>query len=165
MMLFERLREMFYHRRRRGHRHHHPRGIRVFLTVSVDGFDPTSYELHPNRRITIMLNVTAGHTVTSTYTVLDANGNPMLTPPVPTAPATWTNAPSAPGIDTLTVSADGTTSTLVTNPADANATDTLSLSLTIPGPAGPLTLAATEAISISAAPQVPTSVVINSTVS
>ena len=112
-----------------------------------------------------MLTVTAGHTITSTYTVLDANGNPMLTPPVPTAPAAWTNAPSAPGIDTLTVSPDGTTSTLTTLATDAASTDTLSLSLTITGPSGPLTFTATEGIVIAVAPQVPTSVVINSTVS
>lgn len=112
-----------------------------------------------------MLTVTAGHTVTSTYAVLDQNGNPMLTQPVPTAPATWTNAPSAPGIDTLTVSPDGTTSTLTTLVTDANSSDTLSLSLTVTGPSGPLTFTATEGIVISAVAQVPTSVVINSTVS
>lgn len=112
-----------------------------------------------------MLPVTAGHTITSTYTVLDAIGNPLIPQPVPATPATWTNAPSAAGIDTLTVSPDGTSSILVTNAADAPSTDTLSLSLTLTLPTGAATFTATEGIAISVAPQVPTSVVINSVVS
>lgn len=151
--------EIFHQKRYHPYRRRH---FRVFLIVSVDGFEPCLYELHPNRRTYVMLTVNAGHTVTSTYTILDANGNPMLTPPVLAAPAAWTNAPSAPGIDTLTVSPDGTTSTLTTLATDAASTDTLSLSLTVTGASGPFT--ATEGIVIAVAPQVPTSVVINSTV-
>lgn len=103
-----------------------------------------------------MFPVTVGHVVTSTIVYLDQSGNPMLTTPTPDAPATWTNAPNPAGIDTLAVSPDGNSCTLTTTAAGA---DTLSLSVTVGGK----TFTATEGITISAAPQVLTSVSISST--
>ncbi len=107
-----------------------------------------------------MLQVNAGHSVNCSVAYLDANGNPMLTAPSPDAPPAWANAPSASGIDTLTVSPDGTTAVLTTNAADANSSDTVSLSVTVGGKV----FTATLGVTISAAPQVLTSVVIDAVV-
>lgn len=106
------------------------------------------------------LQVTAGHEVDATIVYLDTNGNPMLTAPTPDSPPSWTNAPSAPGIDTLTVSPDGSSAVLATNVTDANSSDTLGLSVTVGGK----TFTASLAIAISAAPQVLGSVAINAVV-
>jgi len=107
-----------------------------------------------------MLQVNAGHSVNMTVEYLDQNGNPMLTTPTPDSPPAWTNAPSAPGIDTLTASPDGSSAVLATNAADANSSDTVSLSVVVGGQ----TFTATLGVSISAAPQVLTSVAINGVV-
>jgi hypothetical protein len=107
-----------------------------------------------------MLQVNAGHAVALALAYLDANGNPMLTKPTPDAAPAWTDAPSAPGIDTLTVAPDGSSAVLATNPADANASDTVSVSVAVGGK----TFAATLSIAISAAPQVLTSIAITGTV-
>ena len=139
---------LLYHRRR----HHHPR-----VVLFIDGY---GHELHPYRRTCIMLNVNAGHAVSMAIGYLDQNGNPMLTAPTPDSPPSWLNAPSAPGIDTLTVSPDGSTAILATGAGDANSSDTVSLTVVVGGKS----FAATLPISISAAPQVLTSVVIEPTV-
>lgn len=102
------------------------------------------------------VEATVGHTITSTILYLDANGNPMLTKPVPDAPPTWTQ--STPATDTLSVSADGSTATDV---GVAAGSDTLSLALMVGG----VQFAATQQITIDAAPQVLTSVAIASVVS
>lgn len=104
-----------------------------------------------------MLQVTAGHSVDMAIEYLDQNGNPMLTTPAPDSPPVWTNAPSAPSIDTLTPSPDGSSAVLATNAGDANSTDTVGLSVVVGGK----TFTASLGVSISAAPQVLTSVEIN----
>jgi len=104
-----------------------------------------------------MFPVTVGHVVNSTIEYLDASGNPMLTAPTPDSPPVWTNAPNPAGIDTLAVSPDGSSSALTTTAAGG---DTLSVSVTVGGK----TFTASESITISAAPQVLTSVQISSTV-
>jgi hypothetical protein len=114
--------------------------------------------LHPNMENLVMLNLTVGHTATLGIEYLDQNGNPMLTAPVPDSPPTWTNNPSAPGVDTFTPSPDGTSATLV---ADAAGSDSVSLSVIV----GSQTFPASLAITISAEAQVLTSVAITSTVS
>ena len=104
-----------------------------------------------------MLPVNVGHSVDSSIIYLDQNGNPMLTPVTPDSPPTWTNAPNPAGIDTLTVSADGSTSVLA---ATAVGTDTLTLTVVVGGK----TFTASEQITISAAPQVLSGVQISSAV-
>lgn len=107
-----------------------------------------------------MLQVNAGHSVDCSIVYLDQNGNPMLTAPASDSPPAWTNAPSAPGIDTLTVSPDGSSAVLATNAADAAGSDTVSLVVVVGGKS----FAASLGIAISAAPQVLTSVAIDGVV-
>lgn len=139
---------LLYHHRR----HHHPR-----VVLFIDGY---GHELHPYRRTCIMLPVTAGHSVALAIAYLDASGNPMLTTPTPDSAPAWTDAPSAPGIDVLTVAPDGSSALLATNAADANGSDTVGLTVVVGGKS----FAATLSIAISAAPQVLTSVAIVGTV-
>jgi hypothetical protein len=55
--------------------HHWHRRRHVF--VFVDGY---VVELHPHKRIRIMVQVTAGHEVDMAIGQLHTNGNPMITP-------------------------------------------------------------------------------------
>jgi hypothetical protein len=135
------------------HRWHRRRHVFLF----VDGY---VHELHPHKRICIMVQVTAGHEIDMAIGQLDTQGNPMITPVAFDSPPVWTNAPSAPGIDTLTPSSDGTTAILTTLPGDANSTDTVTLACLVGG----VSYGATLAVAISVAPQVLGSVVINATV-
>jgi hypothetical protein len=114
-------------------------------------------ELIPNRRIIMNpVAVNVGHTVTMSIAYLDANGNPMLTTPVPDAAPTWTDTTPATG--TLTVAPGGLTATEL---AIAAGTDLVNLSLTVGG----VSFAATQGITATAAAQVLTSVAIEATVS
>jgi hypothetical protein len=112
--------------------------------------------LHPFERNRIMVTVTVGHSIALSILYLDTNGNPMITPPTPDAPPSWTNA--TPATETLTVATDGNTAT-----ADALAagSDTISLALDVAGKA----FSATLDVTVSAAPQVLGSVAINAVVS
>ncbi len=130
---------LLYHRR-----HHHPR-----VVLFVDGY---GHELNPYRRNCFMTPVTAGHKITYAIAYLDANGRPMLMTPTPDGPPSWTNAPSAPGIDTLTAAGDS--AILQTNAADADSSDTVSVTVTVGGK----TFQASDAVAISAAPQVLSSI-------
>jgi hypothetical protein len=76
----------------------------------------------------------------------------MLVTPVPDSAPVWTNV-AAPTIDTLTVSADGSTATIT--PLSAGA-DTVTLTVIVGGHI----FTATQQVNISAAPQVLTSVAI-----
>jgi hypothetical protein len=113
--------------------------------------------LHPHRENLAMLNLTVGHTATGVVAFLDQNGNPMLTPPVPDSPPTWTNNPVPAGADTLTPATNGLGATLVANDAG---TDTVNFSVVVGG----VTFSASTAVSISAAAQVLTSVALGWTV-
>jgi hypothetical protein len=140
-------------------RHHH---VRVFLVVSTTGHrhrykHTRIYQLHPNRRTNVMTSITVGHTDTLTIAYLDAAGNPMLVTPTPDSPPTWTNTPSTPPVDTFTVAADGNSATVA---ATAAGSDVVNLSVVVGGK----TFTASDAITISAAPQVLTSVAIVDTV-
>ena len=92
-------------------------------------------------------SVNVGHQIAFSINYVDTNGNPMLTPVTPDSPPTWTDAPSAAGVDTFTSSADGTTALLL---ATAAGSDTVSLSVTVGG----VTFTASDLVTISAAPQV-----------
>lgn len=96
-----------------------------------------------------MQTVTVGHKVACTIVYLDQNGNPMRTPVVPDSAPSWTNAPSAPGVDSLVPNG-------VECDVDALSagTDTITLSVVVGGQ----TFAATLALSIADAPQVLSSV-------
>ena len=107
-----------------------------------------------------MVQVTVGHTVTNTIVYLDQNGNPMVTTPTPDSPPVWTDSGSTatPPIDSLSVSTDGSTATVT---AQAAGTDELGVTVVVGGK----TFTASVEIDISAAPQVLTSVAIESVVS
>jgi hypothetical protein len=105
-----------------------------------------------------MQTVNVGHSIEFAIVYLDANGNPMLTTPTPDSPPAWSNAPSAPSVDSFTVAADGLTAMLT---ALAAGTDAVSLSVTVGGVA----FSASISIEIDAAPQVLSSVAIQATVS
>lgn len=109
------------------------------------------------------LSLSPGHSAALSFTILDQNGNPFVTPPAPIQPPVWTNTPATPPIDTFTPSADGLTAELS---ATAPGGDTVTLSLSVPDPVSgnPIGLTALLSVIISEAAQIPTSVVINSTV-
>lgn len=92
-------------------------------------------------------SVTVGHKVDYSFIYVDTNGNPMLTPVTPDAPPVWTDAPSAAGVDTFTVAADGNTAVLQ---ALAPGSDTVSVKVAVGG----VTFSANDLVTISAAPQV-----------
>ncbi len=96
-----------------------------------------------------MTPVTAGHKVTYAIAYLDKVGNPMLTPPTLDGPPSWSEAQSAPGIDTLTVAPDGNSAVVQTNPGDAASTDIVSVSVAVGG----VTFNASDVVTISVAPQ------------
>jgi len=155
MDFFEALREIFDECPRP---HHH-----VFLVVAVRhkrhhhrSWRIKHYRLEPNREVNIMTDVTVGHEVIDTIVYMDQNGNPMLVTPVPDAPPVWANIAAA-TVDTLTVSADGSTATLV---AVGAGVDSVALTLNVGGVA----FSATQQLNITAAPQVLTSVGIAATV-
>lgn len=108
--------------------------------------------------MTVTVNV--GHTVTNTIVYLDQNGNVMLQTPVPDKAPVWTDSGSAanPPLDSVNVSPDGSTAVVT---ALSAGTDNLSVALTVGGSA----FSASVAIGITPAPQVLTSIAINSVVS
>jgi len=100
-------------------------------------------------RLEMAVTVNVGHSVNMTIAYLDANGNPMLTPPTPDTPPTWTNTSTSVG--TLTVAGGGLTATEL---AIAPGSDVVNLSLTVDNVA----FSATLAVTVDAAPQVLTSI-------
>lgn len=104
-----------------------------------------------------MTTMTVGHTDTLTIQYLDQHGNPMLTAVTPDSAPTWANVPSNPPVDTFTVSQDGSNATLV---ATAPGQDTVTLTVIVGGKS----FIATDSITIQAAPQVLTSVMIVDTI-
>jgi hypothetical protein len=121
-----------------------------------DTWNRQFYQLQPNKRIHIMTDVVVGHEIVNTIVYLDQNGQPMLVTPAPDSAPVWTNL-AAPTIDTMSVSADGSTDTVT---AVGAGVDSLTVTVTVGG----VQFTAVEQISVSAAPQVLTSVAINSVV-
>jgi hypothetical protein len=135
--------------RRPPHRHQ-----RVGLLVNGD-----LYELHPKAKVMITMDtLSPGHTDDIAVVFLDQNSNPMLTTPTLDAPATWTQAPSGSGVDTLTVAPDTLSAALA---ALTPGTDTVSVALAVGGKP----FAASLGVTISPAPQVLTSIALQGTVS
>lgn len=132
-----------HHHKHRHHKHH--------VVLFVNGVGTI---LTPGMETKLMLTVNLGHKVECDFTVLDQNGNPMLTPVALDAPAAWSN--TTPATETIVASPDGTTCEGTTV---AVGTDTISLAFAIGGVA----FAASVDVVVAAAPQVPTSVVINAT--
>lgn len=134
--------------------------IPTYVVFRVNG---VGVFLEPGRRTYMNVSLSPGHSATLSFTILDQNGNPFVTPPVPSQPPVWANTPSDPPIDTFTPAADGLSAQLVAN---APGGDTVTLSLNVPDPVSgnPIGLTALLSVTISAAAQIPTSVVINSTV-
>lgn len=102
------------------------------------------------------ITVNVGHSVSMSIEYLDANGNPMLTTPVPDAPPTWSDTTPATG--KLTVAPDALTATEL---ALAVGSDLVNLSLMVGG----ISFAASQGIAVTAAPQVLTSIAIQATAS
>lgn len=123
---------------------------RVFIII-----DLLAVELEQGRHQFMATNVTVGHTINCAISYLDAVGNPMITTPTPDAPPAWTD--TTPGVLTLAAAPDG--STCVATAATAG-NDTINLSVAVGGKA----FSASLAVSVSAAPQVLTSVAIVPTV-
>lgn len=104
-----------------------------------------------------MEQITVGHTDTMAILYFDAAGQTMLVTPVPDSPATWTNTPSVPPVDSFTVAPDGNSAVLA---ALAAGSDIVNVSVTVGGKV----FTATENVTISAAPQVLTSIAIGNSV-
>lgn len=112
--------------------------------------------LKPEEKVHLMLEeVTLGHVIGLAIKYLDANGNPMLTPPTPDAAPTWSNTTLA--TETLAASPDGTTCQATTV---AVGTDTVNLQLSVGGKS----FSASLQVQVDAAPQVLTSIAIVPTV-
>ena len=138
------------------------RGHRQWCRYVILLIDGTCYLMTGSewqREKHIMVTVNAGHTVGMVIQYLDQNGNPMVTTPVPDQPPTWTNSN---GQDTLTVAPDGNSATLaIPATMTGGGSDTVTLGLNVAGKA----FSATLAVTITATPQVLTSIAIVPTVS
>lgn len=94
-----------------------------------------------------MTTVTVGHQIDYSFIYVDTNGNPMLTPVTPDLPPVWADVPATPPVDTFTPSVDGTTAVLM---ATGAGTDSVTVTVIVSG----VTYTASDAVTISAAPQV-----------
>ena len=99
--------------------------------------------------------LSVGHVLDMALDFLDQSGNPMLTTPTPDAVPTWKGA--TPATETLAVSANGLT--CVGTPL-AVGTDTVTVALTVAG----IAFTAVLDVTVTAAPQVLTSVAITTSV-
>lgn len=104
------------------------------------------------------VTVSVGHQINCTIEFLDQNGQPMLTEPTPDAVPVWTLGPPAtPPVDALTVAANGLTAT---DAALAPGADTISVDLKVGG----VDFAASVGVDVTAAPQVLTSIALQTAV-
>jgi hypothetical protein len=99
--------------------------------------------------------LTVGHTLNMAVSFLDQNGNPMLVAPTPDTAPSWTD--TTPATEILVVAGSGLTA--VGTPV-APGTDVVNLTVVVGG----VSFAALLDVTVSAAPQVLTSVAISSTV-
>jgi|SRR5271166_334350 len=110
-------------------------GVTVFLT--------------PEENLHMAVTLSLGHTLSMSIAFMDQNGNPMLTTPTPDAAPAWSD--TTPATETLAPSGDGLT---CTGTPVAVGTDTVSLALAVGGAA----FSATLDVTVTAAPQVLTSI-------
>lgn len=150
-----------WHNKGKHHHHRHPHlFFFVVLRVEIREADRFYFEeriLTPNG-VTTMNPVTfnVGHTDTMSIAYFDALGNPMLTPPMPDAPPTWTDTTPA----TATLTAVGPSNLTATEVGIAAGSDTVTLSLSVGGVA----FTATQVVNVTAAAQVLTSIGIVNTI-
>ena len=132
--------------------HRHPRMV-VLLTIQ-----DVTIRLNPWENLVMDTSLNIGHTVSVAIAYFDQHGNPMLVEPKPdTAPVpAWTNTTSA--TETIAVSADGLS--CVGTPI-AVGTDVISLALSVGG----VMYSATLGVTVTAEPQVFTSIGLVPTVS
>jgi hypothetical protein len=133
-------------------------GLYGYVVLSVDnvGIILELPEPHECReRAHLMVTVTVGHKIECSIGFLDAAGNPMLVTPTPDAPPTWTN--TTPATETLVAAPDGLTAVAT---AIAAGSDEIDLALSVGGVA----FKALVSVTVQAAAQVLTSVVINTKV-
>lgn len=147
-----------YTSRHRHHRHH--KEYVLFVVVHRDEhrnlISKSEILLIPNKEVKMAdINATVGHTITYAIGYLDAQGNPMMTAPVPDSPPAWSN--STPATGTLVASADGMTAV---ETAVAPGSDIVSLSLVVGG----VKFGATQGLIVVAPAQVLTSIAILATV-
>jgi hypothetical protein len=151
----------WWYRRRR----HRPHGVGLLIRVQdrrATWYQPGKwrqkfYRLTSNGKDIFMTDVVVGHNITYTIVYLDQNGQPMLTSVTPDSPPAWSNL-AAPTIDTMSISADGSTDSVSAVGAGA---DSVTVSVTVGG----VTFTAVDQVSISAAPQVLGAVALNAVVS
>ena len=132
--------------------HRHPRMV-VLLTIQ-----DVTIRLNPWENLVMDTSLNIGHTVSVAIAYFDQHGNPMLVEPKPdTAPVpAWTN--TTPTTETIAVSADGLS--CVGTPI-AVGTDVISLALSVGG----VMYSATLGVTVTAEPQVFTSIGLVPTVS
>jgi hypothetical protein len=137
--------------------HRHPRYLVLVVKVRNGSAVTDSFAviIPPNRKVTVMEEVTVGHIVDLAIKYLDARGNPMKTTPTPDAPPTWTD--TTPATDTLVAAPDGSTAKATTI---APGTDTINMSVVVGGN----TYTAALNLVVDDLPQVLTSVAIVATV-
>ena len=139
---------IFVKRHHRPHHHHHH--VMVLLTVNE-----TSILLTPNKETVLMTDITLGHGIDLAIAFLDASGNPMVNPPIPDAPPSWTQ--TTPATESLAVDPGGMTAHCK---SIAVGSDSLALSVVVGG----ATFTANLAVNVAAPAQVLTSVAIVPTV-
>lgn len=132
-------------------RHHHGRPHHVVLFVNGVGTI-----LNPGQEAKLMLTESLGHSIAFTVTVLDANGNPMLTPVAFDSPPAWTQ--STPATESLVVAPDGASAQASSL---AVGTDSISVSAVVGGK----TFAASIAVEVDPVPQVASAIRIDGVVS
>ena len=102
--------------------------------------------------------VNVGHTDTFTIQQLDANGNPMLTPVAFDSPPVWSDTPSDPGVDTCAAAADGSSAVLSALAAGSDAVSVTAI-------AAGVSFSASVLVTVTAAPQVLSSIAIVESIS
>ncbi len=131
------------------HHHHHRWSLVLFVQ------DVYIY-LSPKENLHMAVTLSVGHTLNMALAFLDQSGNPMLTPPTPDSPPGWTDTTSS--TETIVPAASGLS--CVGTPV-APGTDTVSVAVVVGG----VSFSATLDVTVTAAPQVLTSVAITPTVS
>jgi hypothetical protein len=136
-------------------------GPRIKLTVTIKSpissgpLSVFSIHLVPFQENVMDITLSIGHTLTDAIGFYDQNNNPMLTTPTPDSAPVWSD--TTPATETLVAAANGLTAT---GTPLAVGSDVVSLTVIVGG----VTFTATQNVTVTAAPQVLTSVQILPTV-